>query len=409
MRKLLLILAFVGLCFSSAEAQKKTQEQPKKKVPYTHRTCNEVASRRTEIILPQVKGFNCYKADFHTHTSYSDGVVSPAGRVDEAWYDGLDIIAITDHLENRSGERKMLKVLAPYNKNGKPRAAIPAGSVKMPKDGKDPGIKADFNAIHKEAESRNESKGYELLLVKGCEMARSKIGHYNALFITNAREVYNKDLKEALRNVQKQGGIAIHNHPGNFSKYETEWHESLRKEGLIQGYEVANGYTYYPAIHNRCIDEKLTMFGNTDTHGVTAHRYATNGLFRTMTIVLAKECTEKAIKDALLKHRTIVYSGGDLIGDEEWLEAFLNAAVDCQVTKVDNEAGKRTFYLTNNSSITLRLRRGKTIYVLEPFKATTISFGKDKKSGKFVKPNFYVDNMWVKDYKHPKFTLELDK
>lgn len=279
----------------------------------------------------------------------------------------------------------------------------------MPKDGKDPGIKADFNAIHKEAESRNESKGYELLLVKGCEMARSKIGHYNALFITNAREVYNNDLKEALRNVQKQGGIAIHNHPGNFSKYETEWHESLRKEGLIQGYEVANGYTYYPAIHNRCIDEKLTMFGNTDTHGVTAHRYATNGLFRTMTIVLAKECTEKAIKDALLKHRTIVYSGGDLIGDEEWLEAFLNAAVDCQVTKVDNEAGKRTFYLTNNSSITLRLRRGKTIYVLEPFKATTISFGKDKKSGKFVKPNFYVDNMWVKDYKHPKFTLELDK
>ena len=303
----------------------------------------------------------------------------------------------------------MFKVLAPYNKNGKPRAAIPAGSVRMPKNGVDPGIKADFNAIHAEAVYRNESKGYGLLLVKGCEMARPKIGHYNALFITDAREIYNKDLKEALRNVQKQGGIAIHNHPGNISKYETEWHESLRKEGLIQGYEVSNGFTYYPAIHNRCVDENLIMFGNTDTHGVTAHRYETSGVFRTMTIVLAKELTEKAVKDALLKRRTIVYSGGSLIGDEEWLKEYLNAAIDCQVTKVDKEGGKRIFVLTNNSSITLHLRRGKTTYVLPPFHATNIGFGKDKKSGKFVKPTFYVDNMWVKDFKHPKFEIEIDK
>jgi DNA-binding MarR family transcriptional regulator len=34
--------------------------------------------------------------------------------------------------------------------------------------------------------------------------------------------------------------------------------------------------------------------------------------------------------------------------------------------------------LTNQTSIPLRLRRGKTIYVLEPFKPIMVSIGKDK-------------------------------
>ena len=57
---------------------------------------------RTEIILPEIKGYNAYKADFHVHTIYSDGEVTPRERIREACYDGLDIIAITDHLEIRT-------------------------------------------------------------------------------------------------------------------------------------------------------------------------------------------------------------------------------------------------------------------------------------------------------------------
>ena len=89
MKKILLILAFAGLCTAVADAQKK--------IPHAHRTCNEAYNRRAEIVLPVVNGFNCYKADFHIHTCYSDGRITPAGRVHEAWGDGLDIIAITDH------------------------------------------------------------------------------------------------------------------------------------------------------------------------------------------------------------------------------------------------------------------------------------------------------------------------
>ena len=300
MKKFLTLLLFAALTVSSAEAQRK--------IPITHNTNEKGGTRRTEIILPQVKGFNCYKADFHVHTTYSDGSVNPGGRVIEAWYDGLDIIAITDHLESHGGVKRFFRVTAPYNKNKKPIRYTPPGSTTMPKNGIDPGLKVDFNAIHKEAVSTNKSKGYNLLLIKGCEMARNKekLGHYNALFVEDLNTIYNFDLKTAFKNVKEQGGLIVHNHPGNVERYETEWHAEVRKEGLIDGIEVANGYRFYPQMVNRCVNEKLFMLGNTDCHGLTAHQYGSNGHFRTMTIVLAKECTEKAVKEALLKRRTIL-------------------------------------------------------------------------------------------------------
>lgn len=373
-----------------------------KKIPHAVRTFNEVSGRRTEIVLPQVKGFNCYKGDFHIHTSYSDGRVNPAGRVVEAWMDGLDIIAITDHYEGRRGEQNFFKVIAPYNVNVKYQSAKKAN-----------GVKADFNAIHQEAVNQLEKSGFPMLLIKGCEMARNAEthGHFNALFLNDLNDLYDEDLAEAFRKVKAQGGIVVHNHPAWRRKTsdKTEFHEQVYGEGLIDGVEVANGYTFYPHIVRRCIDEKLTMFANTDEHTMTAHRFNQLGLYRTMTIVLAKELTEKAVKDAILKHRTIAYSGGNLIGEESWLVEYLNAAVDCRVTKVDKKNNEHVYMLTNNSSITLRLRRGKTIYELEPFKPILVSIGKDKTDVEATKPVFHVDNMWIVDYNHPKVTLEIDK
>ena len=404
MKRLFLVFALAGLCISSAEAQQK-------KIPISHSTCNESTVRRTEIILPKVKGFNCYKADLHVHTSYSDGVVTPAGRVNEAWYDGLDILAITDHLESHSGVNRFFKVTAPYNKNGKPTRYVVPGSTKMPKNGIDPGLKIDFNAIHKEAERTNKNKGYNLLLIKGCEMARNneKLGHFNALFVEDLNSIYNFDIRESFRNVHKQGGLIVHNHPGNIEANNPEWHEAVRKEGLIDGIEVANGLRYYPPMVPRCVKEKLFMVGCTDTHDVTSHRYASIGCFRTMTIILAKECTEKAVKEALLKRRTIAYSGGELIGEEEWLGEFLNASIHCQLVNNDKKKGERTFLLTNMSSITYKLRRNKTVFVLEPFKTIAVTWGKDKKTGKLSHPRFRIDNMWIADHKRPYFDIDIDK
>ena len=395
-RFLTLTLAGVALCFS-ASAQKS--------IPHTVRTFNEVTNRRTEIVLPEVKGFNCYKGDFHIHTSYSDGRVNPAGRVVEAWLDGLDVIAITDHYESRKGEQRFMKVIAPYFDGKEPLKYQSASKAKR--------VKADFNAIHQEAVDQLESSGYPMLLIKGCEMARGAQthGHFNALFIQDINGLYDADLEVALRRVKEQGGIVVHNHPAwrRDTSDKTEFHEKVYSEGLVDGVEVVNGYAFYPHIVRRCIDEKLTMFGDTDEHAMTCHRFGQVGNYRTMTIIFAKELTEKAIKDAILKHRTIAYSGGYLIGDEPWLVDYLNAAVDCRLLRVNKENNEHSYMLTNNTSIALRLRRGKTIYELEPFKPIMVSFGKDKEGVEAAQPLFIVENMWIADYKHPKVVLEIDK
>ena len=189
MKKLFLILAFAGLCISTAEAQKK--------IPHTHRLVPESKIRRTEIILPQVKGFNCYKGDFHVHTSYSDGGVTPAARITEAWNDGLDIVAITDHYEGQKGLKNTLKVLAP----------LTDGEVKkMPSASKTGKVWADFNAIHKEAEDALAKAAYPMLLIKGCEMARKNDthGHFNCLFLKDVNSVYDPDMAKAFRNPMKK-------------------------------------------------------------------------------------------------------------------------------------------------------------------------------------------------------------
>jgi len=179
---------------------------------------------------------------------------------------------------------------------------------------------------------------------------------------------------------------------------------------LIDGVEVVNGWTFYPKIVRRCIEEKLIMAGGSDTHRPTSDQYKNLDFFRTMTIILAKENTEKAIKEALLKRRTLVYSGGQLMGEEKLLKAFVNAAVDCQLTST--EGGKKhnshIYTLTNNSSITLRLRRAGTIYELEPFKVLTTSYTPNKNTGEVGRPKFTVENMWHVDYKHPVVELKID-
>ena len=397
MKKSIIFLLLASLCIFNVDAQKK--------IPHTYRPLGVPPTQRTEIILPEVNGFKCYKGDFHIHTSYSDGRVNPKGRVLEAWYDGLDVIAITDHYEGTSGLKGALKVAAPLSPDGKPleyKSARDAGHAT-----------ADFNAIHKEAEWQLKRNGFPMLIIKGCEMAREpkEYGHFNCLFLKDINSVYDPDIAEAFRKVKKQGGIVIHNHPsyrrGTTDKSES--HKKLYEEGLIDAVEVANGVNFYPHMVRRCIEENLTMFGNTDEHGLTAYRFGSLNCYRTMTLIFAKDLTEKAIKDAILKHRTLAYVCGYIAGEEKLLSDFINAAVDCKIMKVNEKKGDRTFMFTNMSSMTYRLRRGKSIYELEPFKSLIFTLGKDKKTGEYVEPKFHVENMWHVDFQHPLVTFELDK
>ena len=396
MKKLFLMVAFAGFLFSKAAAQTK--------VPEWHNLNRESPSNRTQIILPQVKGFNVYKGDFHVHTSYSDGLLSPGGCVVDAWLDGLDILALTDHYEGHRGLQWAFRVGTAYGEQ----------METMYKDAKDAGrVMTDCNAIHNEAVMRLKREGYPMLLVKGCEMARknSTHGHFNCLFLDDINDLYDPDMAVALRKVKEQGGIVVHNHPcwRRENNDKTPFHEQVYGEGLVDGVEVVNGTMFYPPIVRRCIDENLAMFANTDLHNISYEGYASRGTHRTMTLVLAKELTEKDVKEAILKRRTLAYVAGNVIGEEKWLVELFNESIDCRIVQENNEKGTRKFQLTNHSSIPYTIRKGKKTYVLEPLRSVFINLGKDKEGKKYIKPEFRVENMWHVDYKHPTINIELDK
>lgn len=365
---------------------------------------NRPAERR-EIILPTIDGYRLYKADFHTHTIYSDGDVTPRQRVREAWYDGLDIVAITDHLEIRTYEKFMLKVLAPYS-TGKPFKYQNAG-IANKKDKSYP-VMANLNAAYDEAVYYTERENLPIMVVRGTEIWRNtkSIGEFNALFLKDINAICHEDLFESFRRVKEQGGLIMHNHPG-YTRTTTAIAEGEQEraysEGWIDGVEAVNSTTLYPDIISRCIDRNLFMAANTDAHRPTSHDWPAGGeFFRTMTFIMAKSCTEEDIKEALKAGRTIGYVANNLVGSEKHLAAFINEAVTCRVVAENRKKGEVTYSLTNCCSVPFVLHRGKSIHTLAPF--TTRNF--TLKEGTL--PRFVVDNMWHANEQHPTVVIAID-
>lgn len=94
MKKLILSLFFLSAFTLRGSAQLQGLEVvkvPEAQQPYSGEY----------IYIPDVEGYKTLKCDFHTHTIFSDGDIKPENRVWEAAIRGLDVIAITDHIEYR--------------------------------------------------------------------------------------------------------------------------------------------------------------------------------------------------------------------------------------------------------------------------------------------------------------------
>lgn len=396
MKRLFLLVAVALVGLAPASAQKKIPETK----TFIHRT-----EHRTEIILPKVNGFNVYKADLHIHSIYSDAHLTPEQRVKEAWIDGLDIMAMTDHIEYRRNEPSFLKFTKGYNEDGKPHKAVNFNVIR--KDATEKGILADLNLSNNEAIKAGKRYGDALLIIPGAEITREPktIGHYNALWVKDNNTIYDIDPYQSLRNARKQGALITHNHPGWSRKScdKTEWQVKAYEEGLIDGVEIMNGYWFYPKTMQRCIDEKLYMVGSTDIHALSAPAYKDRGVFRTMTFVFAKENTHKAVRDAIEKRRTLCYSSGNIAGEEKLLVDFFKASVNYQLLSKSKKAS--LYALTNSTSIAYELQVGKHVYNLAPFETITLSVSKDK-SGNDKDLVLTVKNMWKVGYEHPKITFK---
>lgn len=359
-----------------------------------HTLRNEVLRR--EFVLPEVNGFKVLKADLHSHTVYSDGNVTPEYRVREAWVDGLDVLAVTEHVEYRPSEGKMYTFLKGY---------LPAEmqNLDMSSVVKDMGILSDLNLSNELATKAAE--GYGITIIPGIEITRTPetIGHYNALFVNDANNIYDADPAASIRKARAQGAIIMHNHPGWRRKnlQMTEFEQKVYGEGLIDGVEIMNGSEFYPSVVQRASDKELFMAANTDIHSTTAMDYTNQGHRRNMTFILAKDASPEAVKEALKKRRTLAYSFGTVAGDEELVKDFFLACVKFETFRVDGK-GKRYMRMTNNSSMDFVLNFGGNPVQLRAFTSRNVSVAKDKKL------NFTVENLWVPtEKKHPDFSLKL--
>lgn len=287
------------------------------------------ARARREVKIPDVPGYVTLKCDFHMHTVFSDGGVWPSVRIEEAWREGLDAFAITDHIEYQ-----------PHKDD----------------------VRTNHNRSYEIAKAGAEA--LNLIIIKGAEISRDMPpGHFNAIFLKDANALDTKEWRDALSAAIEQGAFVFWNHPGwreQAPEGVAVWyaeHTELYEKGWMQGIEVVNENEYYPEAHKWCIEKKLTMLGSSDVHSPTNLEYEfKEGEQRAMTLVLAKQKSEEAIKEALRDRRTVVYWKNNLIGEEKYLRAIFNESIAIISPEVTIKGkGSANIQIRNRSEIDFEL------------------------------------------------------
>jgi hypothetical protein len=272
--------------------------------------------KKNSLKLPVVPGYELLKCDFHMHSVFSDGMVWPTTRVLEAYQEGLDAIALTEHIEYR------------------PKLD-------------DFSTKDHLRSYHI-AEKTASDCG--IILIKATEITRKMApGHFNVLFVKDANifeSFVNKadtrdgsNIAETLAEAKKQDAFVFWNHPWfQHSENRSEWqkiHEELYQKGLISGIEVVNGDRYDPLILQWCLDKNLTVMSNSDIHTPMT---LSPGQYRSVTLVLAKERSENGIKEALVNHRTIACMDGQIFGKEEWVRPLVENSLIVKACRINDKS-----------------------------------------------------------------------
>ncbi len=352
-----------------------------------------------KIVVPDIKGYKTLTGDFHIHTVFSDAQVWPATRVHEAIWEGLDVIAITEHIDTRH--------------------------QKMVNNGTFVKEKCDRDYSYKLAK---KAAGKNLLVIHGGEITRGMPpGHFNCLFVKDndaiceAAEVTDHDhylaMQGGLKEARDQGAFLMWNHP-NWCKQapnETKmWkeHKEILKAGFMDAIEIYNmacGYT--PEGHKWALDNNLAMLGNSDCHMPFFMEVDyLHGAHRPVTLVFATEKSLTGVREALDARRTAVFAEGTVWGREQEVRPLLEA---CLVVKSSKFMEKEiVIEFENVSSIPVTLSKGSgsedTWYarhvVIPPFTTftykvrpllvdhQTVAFEKNikKYDVNFVAENFYI-------------------
>lgn len=283
---------------------------------------------RTELFFPDLPGLITLRCDFHLHTVFSDGLVWPTIRAEEAWRNGLDAIALSDHIE-----------YLPH------KAEIPT----------------NYARPFELAKATADTLG--LLTIRAAEITRGEPpGHWNALFLTNVAALSQTNYWDAVRNAIDQGGFLFWNHPGwKQPEGKSVWYDEQQQaltNGWLRGIEIVNGDDYDPIAHEWCVEKQLALVGNSDMHNPVGFDYgSTPATMRPLTLVFAKTRTVDAIREALFARRTAVVSANRVYGDAEFLEPLFQGGIEILNPEIRIRGKSSTLLqLRNKSPLDLELR-----------------------------------------------------
>ncbi|MFH1377680.1 MAG: sugar-binding protein [Planctomycetota bacterium] len=207
-----------------------------------------------------------YKANFHTHTTMSDGDGTPAEVIDRYVELGYSILALTDH-DN----------VGPKNNKEDPersRTTWPWSTYE-----RDPGALG-------------------VIPIQGNEI--SKIHHIGSLFNDYGDSDVESETK-AFEEIKKRGGLAILNHPGRY-QFPVDWYlNHYRTHPHLVGLEIYNQGNRYPndrqtwdAILTEIIQERPVWgFSNDDMHKMKTHPG------RSWNVLLLNELTLDSVRQAM--------------------------------------------------------------------------------------------------------------
>tara|TARA_B100000900_G_scaffold414114_2_gene439879 strand:- start:238 stop:1470 length:1233 start_codon:yes stop_codon:yes gene_type:complete len=338
---------------------------------YSHGSASSINSNNeytNKIIFPDIEDGVTVISDLHTHSVFSDGHVWPNIRVEEAIRNGLDLIAITEHLEYQ-----------PH-----------IDDIPHP----------DRNKSFYEA--KNAAKNKEIIVINGSEITREfPPGHINAIFINDANKLLNidygrldeankyietlpEDIKEtyakqpwftqavlanlwspveALKIAKTQGAFTFWNHPAwseesrNSLNDLTEMHREMIDSNLLDGIEVVNGNHYSEEAFKVALVNNLTLIGTSDVHDLIDWDYPSiENKHRPVTLIFAKNKTKDSIKEALLNDKTAIWWKNTLLAKPKNMQSLLKVSIIVDKVKhlVDQAVTEVT--LVNRSDVGFNLQ-----------------------------------------------------
>ncbi len=298
--------------------------------------------------------------DFHTQTDQSHGGLTPEDRMLDAYYWGLDVIAITDH-GNICGAA----------------ADTPVDSKWVPED--EYSVTWMINHVHKKMTTNPTidaykralpmAKKYDVILLSGVETGISGKEHIVAVNIPlnfkcsaydhwlsedpGGKGIYYRD---RFKEVCSAGGFMIYVHPHyGYAREQVQWGVD---NGYIKGIEVMNGSDRNTEAYNKtwgatwgeagwrwygsfdyALKNNIGIYANTDSHEERGG---------TCTLVLAKERTAESVLEACRELRTVGYFDDMLWGRTRDVDDIISTCVE--VTKLDDVDPKAQIVRISNKS-----------------------------------------------------------